>query len=71
MYMIDDKGDKTAINAYDDEEHLMKILDDEDNFEVEKLLIDNQDVDAELEDATYIDEKDILESFGFNEQDEE
>ncbi|MDQ0567992.1 DNA-directed RNA polymerase subunit beta [Mycoplasma yeatsii] len=70
MYMIDEQGDKLSINAYEEEEQLSKLFDDE-NLEVENLSIDNQDVEKELEDLTYIDEKDILESFGFNEEDEE
>ncbi|MBY7704598.1 hypothetical protein JIY74_30835 [Vibrio harveyi] len=70
MYMIDEQGDKLSINAYEEEEQLSKLFDDE-SLEVENLSIDNQDVENELEDLTYIDEKDILESFGFNEEDEE
>ncbi|UWD35141.1 DNA-directed RNA polymerase subunit beta [Mycoplasma cottewii] len=70
MYMIDEQGDRLSINAYEEEEQLSKLFDDE-NVEVENLSIDNQDVENELEDLTYIDEKDILESFGFNEEDEE
>lgn len=64
MYMIDETGEKSVINAYDKKNF------DADNYEDDEILvktdtlyIDDEDVDAEFEDLTYVDENDILRSF--------
>ncbi|QVK08426.1 DNA-directed RNA polymerase subunit beta [Mycoplasma mycoides] len=64
MYMIDETGEKSVINAYDKKDF------DADNYEDDEILvktdtlyIDDEDVDAEFEDLTYVDENDILRSF--------